>query len=68
MFCYEGFIDWDRPCEYDLCVIQSQAEGSVMQTIMDQGPNQWNMEPYQQRELVMMSYLSDIVRDNDDSL
>ncbi|KAL6437027.1 hypothetical protein ACFW04_004972 [Cataglyphis niger] len=67
-FCYEGFIDWDRPCEYDLYVIQSQAEGSAMQTIMDQGPNQWNMEPYQQRELVMMSYLSDIVRDNDDSL
>ncbi|XP_029664906.1 polynucleotide 5'-hydroxyl-kinase NOL9 [Formica exsecta] len=67
-FWYERFIDWDRPCEHDLCVIQSQAEGRIMQTTKDQGPNQWNMEPYQQRELVMMSYLSDIVRGNDNSL
>lgn len=64
-FCDEKFIDWNRPCEHDLCVIQSQVEGTVTQTTMDQGPNQWNMEPYQQRELVIMSYLSDIVRDND---
>ncbi|XP_029165496.1 polynucleotide 5'-hydroxyl-kinase NOL9 [Nylanderia fulva] len=63
-FCDEKFINWDRSCEHDLCIINSPAE---VQTVVDQGPNQWNMEPYQQRELMMMSYLSDIVRNNDDS-
>ncbi|XP_072746857.1 polynucleotide 5'-hydroxyl-kinase NOL9 [Anoplolepis gracilipes] len=67
MFCDESFIDWNRPCEHDLCIIQSRAEGTVTQKTMER-PYQWNMEPYQQRELVMMSYLSDIVRGNDDSL
>lgn len=61
-FCDESFINWDRPCEHDLCVIYSQAEAAVARR------SQWNMEPYQQRELVMMSYLSGIVDDKNDSL
>lgn len=59
MCCDETFIDWYKPCEHDLCILQSQAE---------MRKDEWNMEPYQQRELVMISYLSGIVRNNDDSL
>ncbi|XP_024889942.1 polynucleotide 5'-hydroxyl-kinase NOL9 [Temnothorax curvispinosus] len=61
-FCDERFINWNRPCEHDLCIIYSQAETVAART------NEWNMQPYQQRELVMMSYLSGIVRDENDSL
>ncbi|XP_077278296.1 polynucleotide 5'-hydroxyl-kinase NOL9 [Temnothorax americanus] len=61
-FCDERFINWNRPCEHDLCIIYSQAETVAART------NEWNMQPYQQRELVMMSYLSGIVRDKNDSL
>ncbi|KYQ48552.1 Polynucleotide 5'-hydroxyl-kinase NOL9 [Trachymyrmex zeteki] len=59
-FCDETFIDWNRPCEHDLCLIYSQAE--VVAT-----RNELNMEPYQGRELAMLSYLSSIVHDENDS-
>ncbi|XP_011348141.1 polynucleotide 5'-hydroxyl-kinase NOL9 isoform X2 [Ooceraea biroi] len=61
MCCDETFIDWDKPCEHELCIFRSHVRSHK---------DEWNMEPYQQRELVMISYLSGIVcnNDNDDSL
>ncbi|KAL0117277.1 hypothetical protein PUN28_010255 [Cardiocondyla obscurior] len=56
-FCDEKFIDWNKPCEHDLCVIHSKAE------IITARMNKWNLEPYQQRELLIISYFSDIIRD-----
>jgi len=67
-FCDEKFLDWNRPCEHDVCIIQSQADSLRRQNKSRHDEGLWNMEPYQQRELVMMSYLSDIIRENDDSL
>ncbi|KYN38311.1 Polynucleotide 5'-hydroxyl-kinase NOL9 [Trachymyrmex septentrionalis] len=58
-FCDETFIDWNRPCEHDLCLIYSQAEAVAR--------NELNITPYQGRELVMLSYLSNIVHDKNDS-
>ena len=45
------------PCEHELFVMQSKAERKG-------GPayDNWNMEPYQKRELVMISYLSEILQ------
>ncbi|XP_012525433.1 polynucleotide 5'-hydroxyl-kinase NOL9 isoform X2 [Monomorium pharaonis] len=57
-FCDERFIDWNRSCEHDLRIIHSQAETVT---------NKWNMEPYQQRELMMISYFSGLVCDKNDS-
>ncbi|KYM83239.1 Polynucleotide 5'-hydroxyl-kinase NOL9 [Atta colombica] len=57
-FCDETFIDWNRPCEHDLCLIYSQAEVAAR--------NELNITPYQGRELVMLSYLSNIVHDKND--
>ncbi|EGI57243.1 PREDICTED: polynucleotide 5'-hydroxyl-kinase NOL9 [Acromyrmex echinatior] len=58
-FCDETFIDWNRPCEHDLCLIYSQAEAV--------GRNELSITPHQGRELVMLSYLSSIVHDKNDS-
>ncbi|XP_011876206.1 PREDICTED: polynucleotide 5'-hydroxyl-kinase NOL9 isoform X2 [Vollenhovia emeryi] len=63
-FCDEKFIDWNRPCEHDLCVINSRAEVAFGQAQIDR----MKLEPYQQRELMMMSYLSGIVRERNYSL
>nr|XP_031834212.1 polynucleotide 5'-hydroxyl-kinase NOL9 isoform X1 [Nomia melanderi] len=55
-------LNWNQPCNHKLYVIQSHAERkstSVNET--------WNMEPYQQRELVLISYLSEIVQNPMDS-
>ncbi|XP_020290655.1 polynucleotide 5'-hydroxyl-kinase NOL9 [Pseudomyrmex gracilis] len=60
-FFDENFIDWNRPCEHELCLLRSWANELQVQT------NKWSMEPFQQRELVMMSYLSDIIPNKDDS-
>ncbi|XP_011630462.1 polynucleotide 5'-hydroxyl-kinase NOL9 isoform X1 [Pogonomyrmex barbatus] len=59
-FCDEKFINWNKPCEHDLFIMYSQAETATQK-------KKWNMEPYQQRELVMMSYLSGIVYNKTDS-
>lgn len=69
-FCDEKFLDWSRPCEHDVCIIPSQADILRQQNKCRRDEGMWNMEPYQKRELVMMSYLSDITRisENDDSL
>jgi len=67
-FCDEKFLDWNRPCEHDVYEIRSQADILRRQNKSRRDEGMWNMEPYQQRELVMMSYLSDITRENDDSL
>ncbi|KYN15327.1 Polynucleotide 5'-hydroxyl-kinase NOL9 [Trachymyrmex cornetzi] len=58
-FCDETFIDWNRPCEHDLCLIYSQSEAAAR--------NELNITPYQGRELAMLSYLSSIVHDKNDS-
>ncbi|XP_014478593.1 PREDICTED: polynucleotide 5'-hydroxyl-kinase NOL9 isoform X2 [Dinoponera quadriceps] len=58
-FCNETFVDWNRPCDHNLCVIYSNAENKGTWR-----SNELNLEPYQQRELVMMSYLSRIIRDD----
>ncbi|KAG7207014.1 hypothetical protein KM043_000903 [Ampulex compressa] len=54
-------IDWKNRCEHQLLVIRSQAERKIKSA-----GEAWNMEPYQQRELAMISYLSDILRGVDD--
>ncbi|XP_011138457.1 polynucleotide 5'-hydroxyl-kinase NOL9 isoform X2 [Harpegnathos saltator] len=51
--------DWDSPCDHELCVIHSNAENELTRAT-----NELSIEPYQQRELVMISYLSGIVRDS----
>ncbi|XP_012221551.2 polynucleotide 5'-hydroxyl-kinase NOL9 [Linepithema humile] len=66
-FCDETFLDWNRPCEHDVHVIPSQVDIPRRQNRDRRNEGMWNMEPYQQRELAMMSYLSDIIRENDDS-
>ncbi|XP_050583028.1 polynucleotide 5'-hydroxyl-kinase NOL9 isoform X1 [Bombus affinis] len=52
---YTNVIDWSRPCDHELFVIHSNAERKGTP-----GHDNWNMEPYQKRELVMISYLSEI--------
>ncbi|XP_043605455.1 polynucleotide 5'-hydroxyl-kinase NOL9 isoform X2 [Bombus pyrosoma] len=52
-------IDWSQPCDHELFVIHSNAERKGAP-----GYDNWNMEPYQKRELVMISYLSEIVQDS----
>lgn len=52
-------IDWSQPCDHELFVIHSNAERKGAP-----GYDNWNMEPYQKRELVMISYLSEIVKDS----
>ncbi|KYN07162.1 Polynucleotide 5'-hydroxyl-kinase NOL9 [Cyphomyrmex costatus] len=59
-FCDETFIDWNRPCEHDFCMIYSEAEIARK--------NEFNIEPYQIRELLMLSYLSSIVHNKNDSI
>ncbi|XP_076237496.1 polynucleotide 5'-hydroxyl-kinase NOL9 [Calliopsis andreniformis] len=51
-----SIVDWNRPCDHELCIVNSHAErksAPVNET--------WNMEPYQQRELVTTSYFSEVV-------
>ncbi|XP_078049554.1 polynucleotide 5'-hydroxyl-kinase NOL9 [Augochlora pura] len=50
-------LNWNQDCSHELCVIQSQAERKSTPA-----NDTWNMEPYQQRELVMISYFSEIVQ------
>ncbi|KAK9302670.1 hypothetical protein QLX08_005401 [Tetragonisca angustula] len=50
------------PCDHELFVVRSHAESKSAP-----GYETWNMEPYQQRELVMISYLSEIVQNSADS-
>ncbi|XP_029043209.2 polynucleotide 5'-hydroxyl-kinase NOL9 isoform X1 [Osmia bicornis bicornis] len=52
-------IDWNRPCDHELYVVRSHAERKA-----PAGYETWNMEPYQQRELVMISYLSEIAHNS----
>ncbi|KYM95710.1 Polynucleotide 5'-hydroxyl-kinase NOL9, partial [Cyphomyrmex costatus] len=59
-FCDETFIDWNRPCEHDFCMIYSEVEIARK--------NEFNIEPYQRRELLMLSYLSSIVHNKNDSI
>ncbi|CAK9819929.1 Polynucleotide 5'-hydroxyl-kinase NOL9 [Anthophora plagiata] len=47
--------DWSEPCDHELIVVHSQAERKSAVEYEN-----WNMEPYQQRELVMISYLSEL--------
>ncbi|XP_043279847.1 polynucleotide 5'-hydroxyl-kinase NOL9 [Venturia canescens] len=60
-----GWLTWtkdinrDRPTKHRLHVIYSEAETST-------GPAEsWNLEAHQQRELVMISYLSQIIKANE---
>ncbi|XP_026671327.1 polynucleotide 5'-hydroxyl-kinase NOL9 isoform X2 [Ceratina calcarata] len=46
-------------CNHELFVVRSYAEQKATS-----GYETWNMEPYQQRELVMISYLSEIVQNS----
>ncbi|XP_071863431.1 polynucleotide 5'-hydroxyl-kinase NOL9 isoform X2 [Bombus fervidus] len=52
-------IDWSQPCDHELLLIHSNAERKGAP-----GYDNWNMEPYQKRELVMISYLSEIVQNS----
>ncbi|XP_076276232.1 polynucleotide 5'-hydroxyl-kinase NOL9 [Lasioglossum baleicum] len=50
-------FNWNQNCDHELFMIRTHAErksAPVNET--------WNMEPYQQRELVLISYLSEIMR------
>ncbi|KZC12602.1 Polynucleotide 5'-hydroxyl-kinase NOL9, partial [Dufourea novaeangliae] len=51
-----------RPCNHELCVTHSHAERKSAPA-----NETWNMEPYQQRELVLISYLSEIVQNPENS-
>ncbi|XP_033334173.2 polynucleotide 5'-hydroxyl-kinase NOL9 isoform X2 [Megalopta genalis] len=55
--------NWNEDCSHELCVIPSHAERKSAPV-----NDTWNMEPYQHRELVMTSYLSEILRDPVDSM
>ncbi|XP_076640892.1 polynucleotide 5'-hydroxyl-kinase NOL9 [Halictus rubicundus] len=50
-------FNWTRACNHELSVIRSHAERKSAPA-----NDTWNMEPYQQRELVLISYLSEILR------
>ncbi|XP_043253466.1 polynucleotide 5'-hydroxyl-kinase NOL9 isoform X1 [Colletes gigas] len=50
-------IDYSRPCDHELYVVNSMAERQNFAKNETR-----SMEPYQQRELVMVSYLSRIMR------
>ncbi|XP_053999282.1 polynucleotide 5'-hydroxyl-kinase NOL9 [Hylaeus anthracinus] len=52
-----NIVDSSQPCDHELCVVRSQAERKNAA-----GNESQNLEPYQQRELVMISYLSEIIR------
>ncbi|CAL7937251.1 unnamed protein product [Xylocopa violacea] len=52
-----NIIDWSEPCDHELVVVRSHAERKG-----GPGYENWNMQPYQQRELVMVSYLSQIAQ------
>lgn len=52
----KNIADWNKPCCHELHVIPSQAEKKC-----ESANESWRMEPYQIRELVMISYLSGIV-------
>lgn len=49
-------VNWSQKCEHDLFTVDSNAEKKV-------APRNelWNMEPYQQRELVQVSYFSELL-------
>ncbi|KAK2588191.1 hypothetical protein KPH14_004230 [Odynerus spinipes] len=55
----KNIVDWNKPCCHELHVIRSHAE--KRHESMNES---WNLEPYQQRELAMISYLSGIVNSN----
>lgn len=55
-------VAWNQPCDHELFVVRSHAERKP-----GPGYETWNMEPYQQRELVMISYLSEIVQTSSNS-
>ncbi|OAD62476.1 Polynucleotide 5'-hydroxyl-kinase NOL9 [Eufriesea mexicana] len=57
--CSMNVIDWNQSCDHELFVVRSRAENNGTP-----GYETWNMEPYQQRELVMISYLSEIVQNS----
>ncbi|XP_066588912.1 polynucleotide 5'-hydroxyl-kinase NOL9 [Prorops nasuta] len=52
-------INWSKPCNYEFQTIESYAEYHV-----ENATEMWNMEPYQKRELMMVAYLSKIVKNN----
>lgn len=58
----KNITDWNKPCLHELQVINTNAEKKQEST-----SDSWNMEPYQQRELAMISYLSGIVNSNGNS-
>lgn len=62
-FYHENFVDWNRPCEHDLCIIYSQAETERRRPTDDSAQWKRKMEPYQQRELAMMSYFTGQIDD-----
>ncbi|XP_035721327.1 polynucleotide 5'-hydroxyl-kinase NOL9-like [Vespa mandarinia] len=53
---------WNEPCCHELQVINTNAEKKYEST-----NDSWNMEPYQQRELAMISYLSGILNSSGNS-
>ncbi|CAD1477115.1 unnamed protein product [Heterotrigona itama] len=55
-------MKWNQLCDHELFVVRSYAESKSAP-----GYEIWNMEPYQQRELVMISYLSEIVQNSAES-
>lgn len=55
---------WDEPCCHELHVINTNAEKKNESTSNN---DSWNMEPYQQRELAMISYLSGIINSDGNS-
>lgn len=63
VFCDSTLVDYNEPCKHDFYMIDSKAEFRETRAAMRES----HLEPYQQRDLVMMSYLSDIVRDINNS-
>ena len=52
-----NIVDWRQLCNHELCLLRSCAERKSAPV-----NDTWNMEPYQQRELVLISYLSEIAK------
>ncbi|KAI4489599.1 hypothetical protein M0802_010929 [Mischocyttarus mexicanus] len=59
----KNIADLNKPCSHELHVINTNAEQKRKSK-----NDSWNIEPYQQRELAMISYLSGIISSNGNSI
>ncbi|XP_014615593.1 PREDICTED: polynucleotide 5'-hydroxyl-kinase NOL9 [Polistes canadensis] len=59
----KNIADLNKPCSHELHVINTNAEMKRKSKC-----DSWSIEPYQQRELAMISYLSGIINSNENSI